>query len=319
MFLSEPAWLWLLALVPLPWLHEARRRRLGWPSLLGFDQAPRRFAGWFRFLPPTLRAFALACLVIALARPRTVAGRVYVASKGVAIVAAIDHSSSMSTRDFPSPQGEPISRLDAAKRTFSRFVQGRRDDLIGLVAFADYPDTLCPPTLDHPFLLETARSLDIAPADEDQTNLGDALAWAVHDVSLTDSPQKVVVLLTDGRNQPGVPNPLDPVSAAHLAADLGIIVHAIALGPAEPSGENEGPDTQLLGTITRLAHGRLFLASNTQALSEVFQAIDKLERSPLKGTIRTRYQERFPPLVLAALGALVLDRWLIHGRWRRLP
>ncbi len=317
MHLAEPAWLWLLVLVPLPFWREALRDRLRWPSLEGFEQAPRALGGWPRFLSPTLRVIALACLVVGLARPRTVAGRIYIASKGVAIVVALDRSSSMSTRDFPTEVGEPISRLEAAKRTFARFVEGRRDDLIGLVAFADYPDTACPPTLDHTFLIESAESVEIAPADEDQTNLGDALAWSVRDVMATPSPKKVVVLLTDGQNQPGVANPLNPVSAAKLAGEMGVIMHAIALGSR--SEEGDGPDLDLLGEMARLGEGRLFQASSSEALAGVFQEIDRLERSPLSGTIQTRYEEWFGPWALVAAIVMVLDRWLVHGLWRRLP
>lgn len=311
--LAEPLWLWLLVLVPLPLLREARRDRLRWPTLGGFSRWG--LGGVFRWVTPTLRALAIASLVVALARPRTVAGRTYIASKGVAIVVALDQSSSMATRDFPSGKSEPVSRLEAAKGTFAEFVQGRRDDLIGLVAFADYPDTACPPTLDHAFVVEAARAVGIAPADEDQTNLGDALAWSVRDVKATVSPKKVVVLLTDGQNQPGVPKPLDPVEAAALAGELGVIVHAVALGP---TGE-DGPDLGLLGEMVKQGHGRLFQATSPEALAGVFREIDRLERSPLTGTILTRYREWFGPWALAAGVALVLDGWLVHGRWRCLP
>ncbi|HEU5117048.1 MAG TPA: VWA domain-containing protein, partial [Isosphaeraceae bacterium] len=174
-----------------------------------------------------------------------------------------------------------------------------------------------PPTLDHTFLIETARAVEIAPADEDQTNLGDALAWSVRDVRATPARKKVVILLTDGQNQPGVPHALGPVSAARLAGDLGVIVHAVALGPT--SEDEGGPDLRLLGEMVREAGGQLFQASSSQALTDVFKTIDRLERSPLKGTIQTRYSEWFGPWALAAGIAAVLDRWLVHGRWRRLP
>ena len=92
---------------------------------------------------------------MALARPQTVGGVTRIAGQGVAIVVALDQSSSMNAVDFPTDRGTRlISRLDAAKTTFIRFVEGRPDDLIGLVVFANYPELACPPTLDHAFLLE---------------------------------------------------------------------------------------------------------------------------------------------------------------------
>ncbi|HEU5115039.1 MAG TPA: VWA domain-containing protein, partial [Isosphaeraceae bacterium] len=138
MHLADPGWLWLLVVVPLPFWREARGNRLRWPTLEGFQQGPRGLGGWMRFVPSTLQALALACLIVALARPRTVAGQTYIASRGVAIVVSLDRSSSMATRDFARSGGEPMTRLEAAKSTFERFVEGRKDDLIGLVAFADY-------------------------------------------------------------------------------------------------------------------------------------------------------------------------------------
>ena len=155
---AHPGWFWLMILVPLPWLLERWRPRIGWPSFEGF--APRKRPGWvwLRWLPPLLRGLAIAALAVALARPQTVGGETRIAGKGVAIVVALDQSSSMKTVDFPADRGtRMISRLDAAKETFERFVEGRPDDLIGLVAFAKLPDLVCPPTLDHPWLVEHGR------------------------------------------------------------------------------------------------------------------------------------------------------------------
>ncbi len=232
MRLAEPLWLLLIVLMPLPWLWQRGRARLSWPTLAGFARAPKGRAGVLRPLPLALRSLAIACLAVALARPQTVGGREYIAGRGVVIVAAIDQSSSMNARDFPSPVGPTLSRLEAAKATFSRFVVGRPDDLIGLVAFANYPDLRCAPTLDHDFLLETVRQLRSARPGEDGTNIGDAIAWSLE--SLVESPprKKVLILLTDGQNEPAVPEPLDPELGARLARELGVTLHTIAIGAA---------------------------------------------------------------------------------------
>ena len=119
---------------------------------------PSHRLGLAAALPAVLRGLAIGGLAVALARPQTVGGMTRIAGQGVAIVVALDQSSSMNAVDFPTDRGTRlISRLEAAKTTFTRFVEGRPDDLIGLVVFANYPDLACPPILDHAFLIETRR------------------------------------------------------------------------------------------------------------------------------------------------------------------
>src|SRR4029079_14201107 len=116
------------------------------------------------------------------------------------------------------------------KTTFTRFVEGRPDDLIGLVAFANYPDLLWPPALDHARLNEAVRALRSARPGDDGTNIGDAIALGLDALLEAPPKKKVLVLLTDGNNEPAVPQPLDPEQAAVLARDLGVTLHTIAIG-----------------------------------------------------------------------------------------
>jgi Ca-activated chloride channel family protein len=324
--LAEPLWLALAALAILPWWWERRRPRLAWPTLPAFEGLRRARWAWRRWLPCAARSAAIVALAIALARPQTVAGATRVRTRAVAIDVALDVSSSMGKQpasDDPSAG----TRLDAARRTLSAFVRGRPDDLLGLVTFANYPDTACPPTLDHAFLLDVAEQVRPAPPQDDGTNIGDALAWAVRDVLDTSPRRKVVVLLTDGHNQPAVPKPLDPRRAATLAGALGVVVHAVAIGhptqaplpetpgvPAPAPGKEDGPDLALLGDVASAAGGRLFVATDERGLRDVFDAIDRLERSPTQGTIRTRYHEWFLPVALAALGLIGAEQAM---RWRK--
>jgi Ca-activated chloride channel family protein len=266
----------------------------------------------------------------------------------VAIVVALDHSSSMNTADFPaespaqskSPSTKPvpvqIARLEAAKATFVRFVEGRPEDLVGLVLFANQPDLACPPTLDHRFLAEQAEAVRSARADEDGTNIGDAIVWALDSLRSASPKKKVLVLLTDGRNSPARTAgaaPMDPETAAELARDLGVTLHTIAVGKAgglvhtpEPvtklervAAEVAGPDHALLQNLAEIGRGRAFAATDTAALGHVFRTIDALETSPVRGTIRNLYREEYARWVAVALTALVVDRLLSAGRLRRLP
>jgi Ca-activated chloride channel homolog len=333
MKLAEPGWLILLALVPLPWLLARSRPRVAWPSLDGFGTTGRRLASWKAGLPFVLRGLAIACVVVALARPRTVGGRTRIAGQGVAIVVALDQSSSMNTRDFPAEKDAPaISRLDAAKRTLARFVAGRPDDLVGLVVFANFQDVACPLTLGHAFLLDTIQSIGPAKPGDDGTNLGDAMVVGLEALKDAAPRKKVLILVTDGRNSPAVPHPTDPELAAEIAHGLGITVHTIAVGKAGSlvrmvesitklavSTEVEGPDLELLERLSKLGGGRAFVATDADALGRVFATIDALEKSPVRGEIRTRYREEYGPWVAVAIGLLVVDRLLAAGRLRRLP
>src|SRR4051812_39769984 len=242
MRLAEPGWLLLLILVPLPWLFRRARPRLAWPTLDGFAHGKGSGLRRFGFVPLLLRGTAIAAMAFALARPQSVGGRTWIAGQGVSIVVALDHSSSMNNVDFPAVgegegegkgDGERLSRLEAAKSTFIRFVEGRPDDLIGLVVFANEPDLAWPPTLDHASLVERARDVKTAGRGEDGTNIGDAIAWSLDALRASAPKKKVLILLTDGRNSPARvagTEPLDPEEAAGLARELGVTLHTIAVG-----------------------------------------------------------------------------------------
>ena len=333
MRLAEPGWLILLTFVLLPWLFARSRTRVGWPTLDAFGTVGRRGAAFKAAASFAFRGLAIACVAVALARPQSVGGRSRVAGQGVAIVAAFDQSSSMITADFPAGPGLPqTSRIDAAKITLSRFVTGRPDDLLGLVVFANFPDLACPPTLDHAFLLDAVRAIRPARAGDDGTNLGDAIVWALGALNDAAARKKILVLLTDGRNSPAVPRPTDPEKAAALARSLGVVVHTIALGTrggvvraVEPvtklpvTAEVDGPDLPLLERLAAAGGGRAFVAADADVLGRVFSTIDAMEKSPVRGEVRTRYREEYGTWVAIALALVVIDRTTAAGRLRRLP
>lgn len=312
MRLAQPIWLLLLPLFVLPWLHQLSRGRLGWPSLDAFTQARNASSRARALLPPTLFSLAILFAIIALARPQTVAGRQRIKGQGVAIVVLLDRSRSM-LQPFDSSR---TTRLNAAKSAFEHFVQNRPDDLIGLVAFANYPDLTCPPTLDHLFLNDVARSLQPASdPGEDGTSIGNALVWGLSAVDKIDNQQKILILITDGENNPQgiLPAPIDPLEAAKLAGELGVTLHTIGVGrPGDrqvtdpisglriPS-DVEGPDFALLSQLATLAKGSAFMAWDQPRLEAVYQTIDGLTKSPIEDTILTRYREWFPTWLIAAV------------------
>jgi Ca-activated chloride channel family protein len=271
-------------------------------------------------------------MAVALAGPRTVVGRTKLASRGVSILAALDRSLSMTTPDFAGPGGSNLTRLEAAKRTFARFIRRRPGDLIGLEPFADFPDVACPPTLDHESLLASLADLRPAPAGERSTNLGDAIVWGIDALRKAPTRKRVLILLTDGVNSPGVPRPTPPLEAAGFADEFGVVIHTIAVGSTgglqrtpesvtklDIVSESQGPDLELLREIARIGRGRAFVAKDGSELAEVFAAIDALEKDPIEGLIRTRYENWYPTALALALAALVLDRLLVAGPLRLLP
>ncbi len=330
---AQPAWLWLMALVPLPWLLERPRPRIAWPGFEGFPRRGRPGWTWLRALPAWLRGLAIAGLAVALARPQTVGGETRIAGQGVAIVVILDQSSSMKTVDFPADRGtRMISRLEAAKATFAQFIEGRPDDLIGLVTFANLPDLIWDPVIDHGALLEHVAAVRPARPGDDGTNIGDAIVLGLDSVLQTPPKKKVLVLLTDGNNQPGLAKFEEPVDAAILARDLGVTLHTIAIGRAggivhgidrktqQPAmAEVAGPNLPLLKQLAELTGGSDFVADDADALAAVFKRIDEMEKSPVRGRILTRYDEHYASWAGIALGLLALDRLLALGRLRRLP
>lgn len=324
--LAEPLGLLALLGIPLSWMAARRRPRIAWPTFDGFRDAPKARAGGLCHLPPLLRSAAIACLAVALARPQAIAGRQRIAARGVAIEALLDRSASMTTPDFPSTRGT-ATRLDTARATLARFIEGRPDDLIGLVAFAGIADRVAAPTLDHGFVLDAARAIRPARPGEAGTNLGHAIALGLGELRGTRTPKKVLVLITDGRDDPPkdlATPPISPEEAAALAPALGVTLHTIAVGrpegPEPPApGSGPGPDFARLRELSRLGAGRAFLANREEDLHAAFAAINRLEKSPLVGTIRTRYREGYPAWIGACLSLMLLERLLTAGPLRRLP
>jgi Ca-activated chloride channel family protein len=337
MRLAEPYWLLLLLLLPIPWIAERARPRVRWPSFTLFP--PRKWkaggSGWRRLVSPALRTAAIGCVVLAMSRPQTVAGRTRIASRGVAIVVAVDQSFTMTAEDIPDTEGQALPRLEAAKRTIDRFILGRPDDLIGLVTFASYPDLSCPPTLDHDALIALVAAVEPARAGENATNIGDAIAWSLEAALDTDTDQRVIILLTDGQNQPdaaATPDWIEPDEAAELVRRLGARLYTIGLGApggtvrigvpgtniSYPETLPEGYDPEALVRWARLGGGDAFGAEDSETLDRIFDQINALETSPITGEILTRYREEFPPLIAAALVLISIDRLAAAFR-PRLP
>jgi Ca-activated chloride channel family protein len=338
---AHPWYLLLAFLVPplLWWWQRGRVASLRFPDTVGLRTLPHgqsRIAGWGGL---GLRGAALLALVVALAGPRWPDPGSRIPTEGIAIVLVVDVSGSMGERDF-TWQGEPIRRIDAVKRALRLFVEGgdgpegeklegRRNDLLGLVTFATVPESVCPLTLSHAVLLqllegEQPRTLP----EEGRTNIGDGIAWGLLRLKAAGNRRKVLVVLTDGEHN--VPPPaLKPRQAAQLAGSLGVPIYTIDAGTDLPPKAPEAVDDtsvadrlnakKVLQEVARMTRGKYFQASDTKALLEVCSQIDRLERREIESFHYRRYAEAYPWFGLGAFILLLAVLVLELTWWRRIP
>lgn len=318
-------WLLLLLVLPLAWWWWRRgRRSMSTPfSDLSLVQLIREHT-WVSRLPRICRVAAYGAWIVAAAGPRIGGAQVEMKKEGIAIVIAVDISSSMLAEDFA-----PSNRMEVAKQQAIAFVRGRSADRIGVVAFAGEALTQVPITVDYPVIEQTLLQLKIGSL-EDGTAIGTGLATAVNRLREAPGKSKVVLLLTDGVNNRGT---VDPRTAAAAAAALGIRVYTIGVGT-----EGEAPvptgrglsgfryemlpvriDEPLLRDIAANTGGRYFRAKDSEALGRVFQQIDALEKTPIQVTRYVRYDEIARPLVLLGLTALALELLLASTLVVRTP
>lgn len=316
---------WALALL-LPllayllWLRRTRPAAIPLPGASALASPGRRAARWWARVPELARVLALALLVVALARPRTGASVTESRAEGIAIVVAMDVSSSMLAEDF-----RPANRLEVAKRTTARFVAGRRADRIGLVAFAGEALTQVPTTTDYSLLISALQALEPG-ALRDGTAIGMGLATATNRLRQVEGASKVVILLSDGENNRGE---IDPRDAARAAAALGVRVFTIGVGShgmarvpvaRTASGLRYAYlpvriDEALLTEIATSTGGRYFRATDTETLRRIYAEIDRMVKTPVSVRRYTRHTELYLPFLLAGAALLALE-WLVRGSRR---
>jgi Ca-activated chloride channel family protein len=321
---THPWALLLVALIlPAAWIARGATRPLPIPRSDGLAATRLTAARVIASSPGVLRALTLGALTLAIAGPVTAGAVIEERSEGVPIVLAVDISSSMLAQDF-----QPRDRLEVAKATMARFVEGRPDDPIALVAFAAEALTLVPATTHRGVLLSALETLRVGLL-EDGTAVGDGLATSVNRLRLPEA-DGVVVLLTDGESNRGT---VDARDAAEAAAALGVRVYTVGVGSdgvapvpvdAAPAGFRYaelpvGIDEELLEEIAERTGGRYFRATDPQALARIYEEIDRLVPSIVE---TTRYRETtdWSGALLLVAAAVLAAEWLVRGsRWGALP
>ena len=310
--LASPYALILLVLVPALWLVLWRGSDAPAGVRVGAVPSEARRTWRIRAQPllPALRLLSIALLVIALARPQRGEAGTEAKGNGIDIVLAFDDSSSMSL-----PFSRSQTRLAAAQDVLSRFVQGRRDDRVGLVVFQGASITFSPLTTDYHAITEDVATVDRIHL-KDGTAIGLAIGQSVNLLRTSTAASRIVILLTDGEN-----NVLDiePLAAARIAEKLGVRVYTVGVvSRGMNPGARSEVDEEALKQIAGVTGGSYNRAEDPAALEQIYTNIDKLEKSRFAGRPFTRFNDLAPYVLAAAACALALEVALKHTLLRRL-
>jgi len=349
-FESPMAFLLLLIIPVLFWVKRYRHKNaaIKFPTIATVSMAGRSVRQRIIWLPDLLRIAAIVLFIIALARPQSGLEQIRETNKGIAIEMVLDRSGSMGAE--LEYRGSQMTRFDAVKKVFEEFavggsqgLEGRPNDLIGMIIFARYPDTVCPLTLAHGALPQFLKSAKIVQTrEEDGTAIGDALALAAARLATAEDSlkgrnkestnykikSKAIILLSDGENNCGKRTPME---AAELAAKWGIKIYTIAIVGGETMASIQTPfgvykvpttqrvDTSALKAIAEKTGGFYREAEDIKSLRDIYKEIDKMEKSEIESVKYTDYKERFLWFCLAGLLLICLETILKSTYFRKMP
>jgi Ca-activated chloride channel family protein len=347
-FHSPYYFLFLVPLLVLVIELEFRRRRFGvvFSSVVMIKNLPVTFMQRIGKILPFLFYFGLLLLIVALARPQAGLEEYRIRTEGIAIAMCVDRSGSMAAEDFDI-NGKRVNRLQAVKKVFRDFVKGndgelkgRKDDMIGLIAFGGYVDAFCPLTLDHATLLEMLaqvnlieppqdlkhdanfRRLNRILGEENMTAIGDTIAIACDRLKNINAKSRVIILLSDGVQNFGE---LEALEAVEIAQALGIKIYTIGIGMSGVGRDAFGRVTMLavdddtLRKIAEASGGQYYSPNSTDALEKVYAEIDRLEKTTHEGRIYTQYKELYRYPLMAGTAMILAHLLLVSTRFRKIP
>jgi Ca-activated chloride channel family protein len=340
---EHPYLLFFLFVIPVvAWALFARRKSrpgLLFPALARSMEAAKKLGHSHAiFWIMLLRALALACLIVALAGPRFGSETREIKSSGIDIMLDMDISGSMLAIDLDW-NGSKATRVEVVKNVITDFIQKRPSDRIGLVAFGTEPYLVSPLTLEHEWLLDNIKRIEVGMVDSG-TSIGPPLGMSINRLKAdTKSKSRIVILLTDGEDS--VQAPVPPVKYAEAAAALGIKVYTIAIGKGGlvPSYylDRQGNlvknmlglpdiryldfpiDEQVLKDMAAKGGGKFYRARDVDDLKKIYDEIDKLEKSDVTLTYHTDYADAWAYPLMAGLALLVLEQLLSASVFRTLP
>jgi len=324
---AYPWILYFLLVIPLMALWYWFKGRnsspsINYSSLNIFKELKPTWRERLKYIPNILRMLAVALLIIALARPQNFQSGENIYSEGIDITMVLDISGSMLAEDLKP------NRLEAAKEVIDAFVQARTSDRIGLVIFSREAFTQCPLTIDYSVLRNLLGDIKTGMI-EDGTAIGNGIANGVNRLKDSKAKSKVMILLTDGVNNAGE---VDPISAAQIAKKFNIRVYTIGVGTR---GEAPYPvqtpfgiryqmvpveiDENVLKEIAKTTAGEYFRATDNKKLEEIYNTIDKLEKTKLEVTSYRNAKELYYSWLGGGLILLILELGLSRTILRKLP
>ena len=315
-----------LVLIPIIAWYIYRQKKFGASlqvsTLKNLEAVPKNWKFYLRHLIFALKVAVISLLIIVLARPQSAENWENVSTEGIDIVMAVDVSTSMLARDLKP------DRIEAAKDVASKFIAGRPYDRIGLVVFAGEAFTQCPITTDHAVVTNLLMETETGVIN-DGTAIGNGLATAVNRLKDSDALSRVIILLTDGENNMGE---VPPLTAAEIAKNYGIRVYTIGVGsigtapyPVQtPFGiqVQDVPvkiDEESLQSIAGITGGKYFRATDNAKLKQIYEEIDKLEKSKIEVKEFSKKQEEFQPYAIAAALLLIAAILLKTSVFRNIP
>ena len=325
--LARPWFLLLLAIIPVLIVWYVLRRNttspsIGYSDISGMEKVRPTLRQRLMHLPFIVRVLIAGLLIFILAQPQKSFDKSDITVEGIDILMALDISGSMLAEDF-NP-----NRLEASKEVAMQFIDGRPNDRIGLVIFSAEAFMQCPLTIDHK-VLKTFFAEVKSGMITDGTAIGDGLGLSVAHIKKSKAISKVVILLTDGINNTGS---LDPLTAAEIAKKFGIRVYTIGVGTMGKAPypfqtafgiQYQNVDVQidenLLKQVAEATGGKYFRATNKQKLEEIYQQIDKLEKSKIDVTKYNNRHDEYFIFVLIAAGLLLLEILLRYTVFKKIP
>ncbi|MEM7655071.1 MAG: VWA domain-containing protein [Bacteroidota bacterium] len=305
--LANPEALLLLVLIPayLFWyVRYYRKQRL----VIRMSYDPMQFEKptvdltWLRFIPRILQLASIGLLIFALARPQQSRQILEREVEAIDIMLLLDVSGSMEAQDYLP------NRLEVAKKTAVSFIEGRENDQIGLVLFAAEALSYTPLTLDHDFLVRMVNSVGFNLLPRQGTAIGTAVAMGINRMRTSDSPSRIMVLLTDGANNRG---DIDPITAAKLAAEHDLKMYCIGIGQVsvgtQVAQREPDLDEATLQQMAQFTGGNYYRVSNARGLNKVFQEISRLETRSLPDIQLKEVKDLYPTFLKTAIILLVLS------------
>ena len=324
---AYPIILWFLLFIPaIAYWYWKKKNKVSpdfnFSSLKIFNRSPKTYKEKLAEIPVWLRILSLAFFIIAAARPQSFSSGENIYTEGIDIAMVLDISGSMLAEDFKP------NRVDAAKKVIDDFIAGRTNDKIGLVVFSGESFTQCPLTIDYSVLRNLLKEIHTGMI-QDGTAIGNAIANGVNRLKDSKAKSKVMILLTDGVNNAGE---IDPLTAAQIAQKFGIRIYTVGVGTI---GEAPYPfqtpfgiryqmvpveiDENILKQISETTGGKYFRATDNRKLVQIYDEIDRLEKTRVEVTSYRNARELFYGWAFVGLFLLLADVGLSRTYLRRLP